>query len=435
MRYRSTKWLMSLVVVAGAVAAIAGCGSSSSSGSSPGVTSTSITFGSHQPLTGPAAPGYSEIAPASQAFFNYVNANGGLFGRKIHLIYKDDAYNPTNTVNVVHQLVLQNGVFGIFEGLGTPTHTKVVSYLNASKVPDVFVASGCPCWDNGSGQPYTFGWQPNYTIEGKILGQYIKQHFAGKKVGVLYQDDDFGQGGLAGIQDEVPAADIVSKQPYQPTTTTLAPQITALKSSGAKVLVSFTVPIFTAVSELTQFTLGYKPQLVVANVGIDPTTVGALLKTISKGKASGTALIEGAITDGYLPSTADTSNPWIQLFMKVHAQYDPGAPFDGNVEYGMANAYALLQALQAAGKNLTRQDLVNAINNDGSKWTGPGLVPFRYSKTDHGGYAGAEMGQIRGGKIVLFGGPLTTDPTAGSPITPYSGQQPQPPANGIPSSS
>ena len=138
----------------------------------------------------------------------------------------------------MHQLVLQNGVFGIFEGLGTPTHTKVVSYLNASKVPDLFVASGCPCWDNGSGQPYTFGWQPNYTIEGKILGQYIKQHFAGKKVGVLYQDDDFGQGGLAGIQDEVPAADIVSKQPYQPGTTTLAPQITAIKSSGAKVLVA-----------------------------------------------------------------------------------------------------------------------------------------------------------------------------------------------------
>ncbi len=434
MRYRSTKWLLSSVVVAGVAAAIAGCGSSSGSGSSPGVTSTSITFGSHQPLTGPAAPGYSEIAPASQAFFDYVNAHGGVFGRKIHLIYKDDAYNPTNTVNVVHQLVLQNGVFGIFEGLGTPTHTKVVSYLNASKVPDLFVASGCPCWDNGTAQPYTFGWQPNYTIEGKILGQYIKQHFAGEKIGVLYQDDDFGQGGLAGIQDEVSAADIVSKQPYQPGVTTLAPQITAIKSSGAKVLVDFTVPIYTAIGQLTSFTLGYKPQLVVSNVGIDPTTVGALLKSISKGKASGTALIEGAITDGYLPSTADTANPWVQLFMKIHAQYDSSAPWDGNVEYGMANAYTLVQALQAAGKNLTRQDIVNAVNNDGAKWTGPGLVPFRYSKTQHGGYAGAEMGQIRGGKIVLFGGPVTTDPSAGSAITPYTGTQPSPPANGIPSS-
>jgi ABC-type branched-subunit amino acid transport system substrate-binding protein len=363
-----------------------------------------------------------------------VNAHGGVFGRKIHLIIKDDAYNPTNTVNVVHQLVLQSHVFGIYEGLGTPTHTKVVGFLNASKVPDIFVASGCPCWDNGSTQPYTFGWQPNYTIEGKILGQYLKQHFAGQKIGVLYQDDDFGQGGLAGIADEVPAADIVSKQPYQPGVTTLASQVTAIKSSGAKVMVDFTVPIYTAIAQLTAFTLHYTPQLVVSNVGIDPTTVGALLKTISKGKASGTALIEGAITDGYLPSPTDTSNPWIQLFMKVHAQYDKSAPFDGNVEYGMANAYTLVQALQAAGKNLTRQDLVNAINNDGASWKGPGLVPFRYSKTEHGGYGGAEMGRIQGGKIVLFGGPLTTDPTAGSPITPYSGTQPAPPASGIPGS-
>ena len=426
---------------------VAGCGSSSSSSGSgsssggggggataPGVTSTSITFGSHQPLTGPAAPGYSEIAPASQAFFNYVNAHGGVFGRKIHLIYKDDAYNPTNTVNVVHQLVLQDHVFGIFEGLGTPTHTKVVSYLNASRVPDLFVASGCPCWDNGSSQPYTFGWQPNYTIEGKILGQYIKQHFAGQKVAVLYQDDDFGKGGLAGIQAEVPAAQIVSKQAYQPTATTLGPQITAIKASKAKVLVQFTVPIFTAVAELTRFTLGYNPQLVVSNVGIEPTTVGALLKTVSKGKASGTGLIEGAITDGYLPSSADLSNPWIKLFKKIHDQYDKSAPFDGNVEYGMANAYTLVQALQAAGKNLTRQDVVQAINQNGSKWTGPGLTPFRYSTTEHGGYSGTEMGQIRHGKIVLFGGPLVTTPDPSSPITPYTTPQPTPPASGVPSS-
>jgi ABC-type branched-subunit amino acid transport system substrate-binding protein len=258
---------------------------------------------------------------------------------------------------------------------------------------------------------------------------------------VLYQDDDFGQGGLAGIVDEVPAADIVSKQPYQPTDVNLGPQITAIKSSGAKVLVQFTVPIFTAISELTQFTLGYRPQLVESNVGIDPTTVGGLLKVVSKGKASGTALIEGAITDGYLPSNTDTSNPWIQLFMKVHAQYDAGVPFDGNVVYGMANAYTLVQALKAAGKNLTRQGLINAINNNGGSWKGPGLVPFRYTKTQHGGYGGAEMGKIVGGKVVLgsaagfsgmWSGPLTTDPTASSPLASYSGTQPAPPTNGIP---
>jgi ABC-type branched-subunit amino acid transport system substrate-binding protein len=426
---------VALVVVACGSSSSSSGGSSGSSGSTaPGVTATSITFGSHQPLTGPAAPGYSEIAPASQAFFDYINAHGGVFGRKIHLTYKDDAYNPTNTVNVTHQLVLQNHVFGIFEGLGTPTHTKVVSYLNASKVPDLFVASGCPCWDDGTKQPYTFGWQPNYTIEGKILGQYIKQHFAGQKVAVLYQDDDFGQGGLAGIQAELPASQIVSKQAYQAGTTTLGPQVTAIKASKAKVMVDFTVPIYTAIGQLTSFTLNYKPQLVVSNVGIDPTTVAGLLKSISKGKASGTALIEGAITDGYLPSTADTSNPWIQLFMKIHDQYDKQAPFDGNVEYGMANAYTLVQALQAAGKNLTRQDVVNAINQNGAKWTGPGLVPYRYSTTDHGGFSGAEIGQIRKGKIVLFGGPETTTPEAGSPIIPYTTPQPAPPPNGVPTS-
>jgi ABC-type branched-subunit amino acid transport system substrate-binding protein len=433
MGHPSVRRLASVTIALAACVAVAGCGSSGgSSSSAPGVTATSITFGTHQPLTGPAAPGYSEIAPASQAFFDYVNAHGGVFGRKIHLTIKDDAYNPTNTVNVVHQLVLQNNVFGIFEGLGTPTHTKVVGFLNSSKVPDLFVASGCPCWDNGTSQHYTFGWQPNYTIEGKILGQYIKKHFAGQKIGILYQDDDFGQGGLAGIQDEVPAADIVAKEPYQSGTMSLAPQITAIKAAKAKVLIDFTVPIYTAIGQLTSFTLGYKPQLVVSNVGIDPTTVGGLLKTVSKGKASGTGLIEGAITDGYLPSNTDVSNPWIQLFMKIHAQYDKSAPFDGNVEYGMANAFTLVQALQAAGKNLTRQDLINAIQTNGAKWTGPGLVPFRYSATDHGGYGGAEMGQLRGGKIVLFGGPLTTDPTPSSPITPYTTPQPAPPANGIP---
>jgi ABC-type branched-subunit amino acid transport system substrate-binding protein len=421
---------------------LAACGSSNSSGktsggnggaTATGVTANGITFGTHQPVTGPAAPGYSLIAPASQAYFDYVNAHGGVFGRKIHLIIKNDQYDPTLTVSAVHQLVLQDNVFGIFEGLGTPTHTKVVGFLNSSKIPDLFVASGCPCWDGGATQPYTFGWQPNYTIEGKVLGQYIAKHLAGQKVGVLYQDDDFGLGGLAGIQDEVPAASIVSKEPYQSGTTSLATQITALKASGAKVLVEFTVPIYTAIARLTAFKLGYAPQLVVSNVGIDPITVEGLLKSISKGKATGAALINGAITDGYLPSFSDTSNPWISLFLKIHNQYDKAAPFDGNVEYGMAEAYTLVQALEAAGKNLTRQALVNAVDNDGASWKGPGLTPFRYTKTEHGGYSGVQMAKVVNGQIDPFGPVLTTPPTKGSAISPYTASQPAPPASGIPS--
>jgi ABC-type branched-subunit amino acid transport system substrate-binding protein len=416
--------------VAGCVAAAAlvasGCGSGGGSSSSPGITKTSVLIGSHQPLTGPAAPGYSEIAPAAKAFFQYLNAQGGVNGRKINLIYKDDAYNPTKTVEVTKQLVLQNKVFAIWGGLGTPTHTKVVDFLNSSRVPDLFVSSGCPCWDDGNKHPYTFGWQPNYTIEGKILGQYIKQKFAGKKVGVFYQDDDFGQGGLAGLKEQLGSQIVVAK-PYQPTVTNVAPQITAIQKAGAQVIVDFTIPAFTALERLTSFKLGYKPQLVVSNVGIDPTTVGGLLKSFSKGKAD-TALIEGAISDAYLPSPTDTSDGWIQLFKKIHDQYDAKAPFDGNVEYGMASAYTFAQVLKNAGKNPSRQDLVDAVEKNGL--TGPGLVPFRYSKSEHGGYGGAMIATIKNGNIVTQGQAMVTDPGTG-PITPSNMKAAQPGDNGV----
>jgi ABC-type branched-subunit amino acid transport system substrate-binding protein len=417
-----------LVAAAGAaLVAFAGCGGGGgSSASAPGVTKTSVTIGSHQPLTGPAAPGYSEIAPASKAFFEYVNSQGGVNGRKINYIYKDDGYNPTNTVNVVRQLVLQNKVFAIFNGLGTPTHTKVVPFLSAEKVPDLFVASGCPCWDDGGKQPETFGWQPSYQIEGKLLGAYIKQKFAGKKVGVFYQDDDFGQGGLAGLKEEIPSQ-IVSAQPYQPGGTNVAPQITAIQKAGADVLVDFTIPAYTAIGQLTAFKVGYKPQLVVSNVGIDPTTVGGLLKEFSKGKAD-TALIEGALTDAYLPPTTDLSNPWIALFKKIHDKYDAKAPFDGNVEYGMAAAYTFAQALKAAGSNPTRQSLVDAVEKGG--FTGPGLVPFRFSGSQHGGYGGVEIAQVKGGAIQPVGKPQVTDPGTG-PIKPYTAPPSDPGSGGI----
>ncbi|MBO0731836.1 MAG: ABC transporter substrate-binding protein, partial [Acidimicrobiaceae bacterium] len=387
-----------------------------------GINSSSITFGLQEPASGPSAPGYDETTAASEAYFQYVNAQGGVLGRKIRL--KVNGYE----------------VFATFERLDTQAHANVASDLTAkntalstTKVPDLFVDSGCPCWGRGSSQPNTFGWQPSSTIEGKILGRYIRQHFPGQKVGVLYQDDAFGQGGLAGIDDEVRGADIVSKQPYQPGATTLAPQIAALQAAGAAVLVDFTLPNYTAMGQLAELQLGYKPQLVVSNVGIDPTTVGALLKTLSNGQASGTAPIEGAITDGYLPSPSATANPWIRLFREVQAQYGPVGTFDSNVVYGMANAYTLVQALKAAGRNLTRQKLVNAINDHGANWKGPGLVPFRYSRTDHSGYAGAEMGKIQNGKIVLFGNPLTTDASPHGPVRPYAAHTPPPPTNGIPS--
>jgi branched-chain amino acid transport system substrate-binding protein len=192
--------------------------------------------------------------------------------------------------------------------------------------------------------------------------------------------------------------------------------------------VDFTIPAYTALGQLVSFKVGYKPTLFISNVGADPTTVGGLLKSFSKGKAS-TALIEGAYTDGYLPSVNDTSNPWIALFKKVHDQYDAKAPFDGNVEYGMASAYTFVATLKAAGANPTRQDLVDALNS-GKVAIGPGTVPYRYSKDDHGGFAGVQLGKITGGKIKLFGQPMVTDPGSGA-ITAYTKPQQAPGDAGV----
>jgi branched-chain amino acid transport system substrate-binding protein len=428
---------------------VAACSSSSSSppaasgtsssnaaltASAPGITATTITIGSHQPLTGPAAPGYSEIAPASNAYFDYVNAHGGVYGRKIVYKYLNDAYDPTTTASVVRQLVLQDNVYAIFDGLGTPTHLAVVNFLNSEKVPDVFVASGCECWNNPTTDPETFGWQIDYVREGKILGQYVKQHFAGKKVGFFYQDDEFGMDGVKGLEDEIPASMIVSKQSYVDTNVNIASQVEALHAAGAQVVVSFSIPAFTALLKLNTLKLAYNPTLVVSDVGSDPITLSGLLESFAKqggATVNGDQLINGIITDGYLPSTSEASNSWIQLFTKVRNQYDPKAPLDGNVLYGESVAYTFVQAMLKAGRNPTRADLLTAI--EGGLPQGPSVAPYAYASGDHAGITGAYMGVITNGQLVQQGSVLVTDTSASGPITTYTGTEQQAPANGIPS--
>ena len=412
--------------------------SSSSSGpltaSAPGITSKQILIGSHQPLTGVAAPGYDEIAPASNAYFQYVNAHGGVYGRKIVYKYLNDQYDPTITSTVVHQLVLQDNVYAIFNGLGTPTHLAVVSYLNSSKVPDVFVASGCECWDNPSTYPETFGWQLDYIREGKILGNYIKQHFAGQKIGYFYQDDEFGMDGVKGLNYEIPKSQVVAEESYNPDVTNVAPQMTALKAAGAQVVVSFSVPAFTALLELNNLKLSYSPQLVVSDVGSDPITLAGLLESFAKqggATVSGNALTQGIITDGYLPTLGDTSNSWIKLFTKIHNKYIPSLPMDGNVLYGMAAAYTFVQAMLKAGRNPTRQDLVSAIN--GGLPQAVAVAPYAYSATDHNGITGAYMAVIQNGVLVKTGPVQVTNTSPDGAITTYSTAQPSAPASGIPS--
>ncbi|HEY2443049.1 MAG TPA: ABC transporter substrate-binding protein [Streptosporangiaceae bacterium] len=437
--------LTSGIAVAAAVAlAAAACGSgggsggSSSSGttntaSAPGITKTTITLGSHQPLTGVAAPGYSEIAPASNAYFQYVNAHGGVFGRKILYKFLDDGYDPSKTVTVVHQLVLQDSVYAIFDGLGTPTHLSVVKFLNSEKVPDVFVASGCECWNQAGTQPETFGWQLDYVREGKILGNYIKQHFAGKKIGYFYQDDEFGMDGVKGLDDEIPASQVVARQTYDPANINIGPQVAKLKASGAQVVVSFTVPAFTALLKLNSLKLAFNPQLVVSNVGSDAITLAGLLQAFAKqggATVNGNQLTQGIITDGYAPSLGDTTNSWITLFKMIHDKYDAKAPFDGNVLYGEAVAYTFVQAMLKAGRNPTRADLVSAIQ--GGLPQGPAEAPYAYSSSDHAGMTGAYMGVIQNGVLMQQGPVLVTDTSASGAVTSYTGSEQQAPSSGMP---
>ena len=444
-----------IAVVATAALAVAACSSSSSSSSSspgtgstgssssssaaltasaPGITATTITVGSHQPLTGPAAPGYSEIAPASNAYFSYVNAHGGVYGRKIVYKYLDDGYNPTTTSTVVRQLVLQDNVYAVFNGLGTPTHLAVVSFLNAQKIPDVFIASGCDCWNQPTTYPQTFGWQLDYIREGKILGQYVAKHFAGKKVGYFYQDDEFGMDGVKGLDMEIPKSSVVSRQTYVPTNVNIAPAVTALHAAGAQVVVAFSIPAFTALLKLNSLKLGYNPTLVVSNVGSDPITLSGLLEAFAKqggATVNGNQLTAGIISDGYGPAVGDTSSSWIKLFKMVHDQYDAKAPFDGNVLYGESVAYTFVQAMLKAGRNPTRADLVNAINAGLPQ--GAAVAPYAYSSSDHAGATGAYIAMINNGVLTQQGPVYTTDPTASGAVTTYTGATQQAPASGIPS--
>jgi ABC-type branched-subunit amino acid transport system substrate-binding protein len=422
--------LAALSVTAIAALVLAGCGGSSGGGPSatkdnshPGVTSSTITLGTTQPLTGPAAPGYSKISAAMTAYFDFVNASGGVNGRKIKLIVDDDGYNPTNTATKTRELVLKDGVFAMVGALGTPTHTAVLDFLKQNKVPDLFVSSGSRSWNQVDKYPTTFGWQTDYTVEGKILGAYIKKTFPGKKVCSFGQGDDFGTDGAQGVEQTLGKGSLASKQTYTPTNTNVAPQIGALKSAGCQVVTSFTVPGFTALELGTAAKLKYAPQWVISNVGSDIGTLKGFLK------AATAPLLEGAVTDAYLPLFDATDNSWIKLFTQVDQKYDNNASFDGNVEYGMALAYTTVQALKAAGKDLTRGSLIAAVEKGG--FTGPGLVPFRFSKTDHSGYAGTQIVTVHNGVPSTTGPVYTTDDTSG-PLKEYTATQPTAPSNGLP---
>ncbi|KAB1159082.1 ABC transporter substrate-binding protein [Micromonospora sp. AMSO12t] len=394
-------------------------------GTVPGITDTEIVVGTHMPLTGPASAGYSKIAPATKAYFDHVNANGGVHGRKITYKIMDDGYNPANTQQVVRQLVLQDKVFAILNGLGTPTHTGVLDFLKSNRVPDLFVASGSRSWDQPDRYPGTFGFNPDYTVEGKILAQHVKTSLPGRKVCFLGQDDDFGRDSLVGVEKVLGAGAVAAKQTYVTSNTNVAPQIGAFKAAGCQVVILATVPGFTALAVGTAARLSFKPQWLVSNVGADHPTLAKQL-----GAAAG--LLEGMVGANYLPMQNDAADPWIQLFTKVNKEYNGDAPFDGNTVYGMAVGYLFVQVLLAAGKDLTREAVTEAVRKGG--YQGPGLAPLRYSDTDHSGYGGQRLTRVSGGTQAYFGPTYETDEGDG-PVREHTAPPVAPPANGVPTAS
>jgi branched-chain amino acid transport system substrate-binding protein len=400
-------------------------------GDSTGVTDSTIKIGTHKPLTGVAAPGYSEIPSGAQAYFDHVNANGGVCGRQVEYIVRDDAYNPTQTSQVVNQLVLQDEIFAMMGGLGTPTHTAVVEFLNEEQVPDLFVASGSVLWKEAENNPYTFGWQPNYTVEGKVLGQYIAENFPEAKVGLFGQGDDFGEDGFDGAKQFL-GDQVVAEQTYTPGNTDVAPQITALQAAGADMVIGFSVPAYTALSQLTALRLNYQPQWVYSNVGSDATLVGALLNNFSQGQVSdGGSLLDGAFTTSYIPTVEQTDDPWTQLFNQVWDEQGGDGELSNFRVYGMSQAYTLVSALVRICDNLNREALVAVLEEDGAELEGPWLAPFDYTADSHRGISGVKVVQLEGGAPVDRSPIFTTDDGEGE-LEEFTGGDSTPPENGIP---
>lgn len=371
---------LSLAVPAGAVAPAA----------DPGVSATEIVIGTTTPLTGPASPGYKDIAPAAQAYFNYVNSRGGINGRKIKYIVYDDQYNPGQTKKVTNQLILRDKAFAVFGALGTPTHSAVVADLNRRGIPDVFVNTGGASFDNPRRYPTTFPYFPSYVVEAKVMAYYIQNTpaLASKKACLFYQDGEFGEDAARGFnaagQKFAETVSYFSGSQVSPFTA----QITKLKSAGCELVVFFGVTSATAQLLGTAARSQFAPTWMLTSVGSDPTVLSASLG------ASANALLRGIYTPSWIVPIQDEGNPFVSQ-MKAIAQAS-GLSWNFYTYYGINTAYVLAQALKAAGKDLTRQGLINALQTKASTFRSAAVVPMVITKNSHQGLTGFYMGQYNG---------------------------------------
>src|SRR5689334_20784826 len=307
-----------------AAAPAAASGGNTQSGSDPGVTSNSILIGATVPLSGPAAA-YGTIAKASDAYFHYVNDNGGINGRQITYKYLDDAYNPAQTVPLTKQLVEQDGVFLTFGGLGTQDQTSVRDYLNSKKVPQVIVATGATTFAAEFDKyPYTFGWQPVYQGESLIYAQYLMKNSPNAKIGIIYQNDDYGQDYVDGLTKGLgsnAAEMILDKESNDAGAPDLSSQILKLKNSGADTLFIFETPSPSIKAIVAAYQAGWHPTIFLNSVSAPVPYVQAAQKA-----AGDDAAVNGIITVEYLKDSADPSqanDQGIQLYKQIMQKYYP----------------------------------------------------------------------------------------------------------------
>jgi branched-chain amino acid transport system substrate-binding protein len=372
-----------LAFVAGVVLAAVATSASGAQKLDPGVTAKSVFVGGTFPFSGPAAL-YSAIPLAERAYFLYVDARGGVNGRKIQFRYYDDGYDPSKTVPLTQKLVEQDGVFAVYGSLGTAPVLATRAYLNAKKVPQVLVATGDSYWGTDYKKyPWTIGWQPDYPGEAKIYAQFIKTKVRGAKIGILYQNDAYGQNYLNAFKTALGAAQsqIVSTQSYDVTGGKPVQQVVALKSAGATVFVLFSTPTATIQSLAIATAIGWHPTEFVNNVSANELFLGIAAKN--------GASVEGAITAGYLldpNAPSETSAAGAVLAKKILDAYDPGHTiFDINDIYGLASAWTFVEALKNAGNPPTRAGLMKALlslNLKGNPWLYPGFSE-KTSATDH----------------------------------------------------
>lgn len=398
----------------------------------PGVTAKQITIGATVPLTGIASQGYNEVAKAANAVFKYVNSKGGVNGRKIRYVLKDDCYgtpgfgctssNPS-TVAQTHSL-LSIPVFATVGSLGTPTQDSVRSLLKANGVPQLFVNSGSRDWNNPSTYPGLFGWQTSYNEEGKIFAKYISSTYPQSKVCFLGQGDDFGSDGLAGLvgSGSVSLTDTQFYSVAALVTTAgavMGPYVAKFQSDGCTVVVLDTIPGATDAVLGAALQLGYQPHWVISSVGADPVTV----EEPFAGKVPVDPEI-GAVSFSYLPaSTAAT--PWHNWTIKVLSRdkadfpnFTAATPIDGNMAYGIGWGVAFVEALKAAGKDFTRASFLRTLTHTTFTQT-PSLVPLRYTGNDHQGLNGGYLVTVTSATATqaIDGKVWVTDSTPNGPVT------------------